>query len=277
MHGTPLNRLAIPKISPLGSILAVYEFFEGIGVEPRGALRSFGYYCATLITRGQGTFRGEKGPPQRLAAGSIIITLPGSRHWFGSNPGETWDELFVIFTGPGFDLLTSLEILRKGRRIFRPHDWEAWRSEILRLSEIDSISAITSLMAILMQLSETTEIRPEDAILSAKKHLSRDLHQELDIHAMASDLGVGYEVLRKRFRESVGVGIREFRNRCRFDHARDLLSNTDLTLETIATEVGYSSAFTFSRAFFREYDVWPSVWRDEATWLLRNKGGGESI
>jgi AraC-like DNA-binding protein len=47
----------------------------------------------------------------------------------------------------------------------------------------------------------------------------------------------------------------------RLSHAADLLTTTDATLEAIARQVGYSSAFAFSAAFKRTRGVSPSRYR----------------
>jgi AraC-like DNA-binding protein len=47
--------------------------------------------------------------------------------------------------------------------------------------------------------------------------------------------------------------------------ARDLLLSSDLTVAKISHRVGYDAEEAFSRAFKREYDVSPALWR------LRNR------
>jgi AraC family transcriptional regulator len=45
--------------------------------------------------------------------------------------------------------------------------------------------------------------------------------------------------------------------------AKELLRRTDLSLQEIALKCGFSTAFSFSRSFRKQYGIPPSVYRSE--------------
>jgi AraC-like DNA-binding protein len=69
------------------------------------------------------------------------------------------------------------------------------------------------------------------------------------ISEMASQCGYGLDHFGRVFRKVMGCGPQEFVVRARVARARQLLLESDLSIKQIASELGYSSAFYFSRQF----------------------------
>jgi transcriptional regulator GlxA family with amidase domain len=64
--------------------------------------------------------------------------------------------------------------------------------------------------------------------------------------------------LTRAFREVTGVSIHHYRARLRLERAHTLMSNPELTLETIAGECGFADARQFRRVWRKAYHVAPS-------------------
>jgi AraC-like DNA-binding protein len=60
-----------------------------------------------------------------------------------------------------------------------------------------------------------------------------------------------------------GVGYRAITNEIRFEIARQLLEDTEVSLGQISAALGYSEASTFTRAFRRWSGGTPTAWRTE--------------
>jgi transcriptional regulator GlxA family with amidase domain len=60
---------------------------------------------------------------------------------------------------------------------------------------------------------------------------------------------------------------RQYLMRLRLERAQRLIGTTPFTLEAIAEQLGFSSAFHLSAAFKKRFGVPPAVWR-------RGAGGG---
>ena len=86
--------------------------------------------------------------------------------------------------------------------------------------------------------------------------------RDWDLSALARAVHTSRSTLARRFRAEVGTPPMRFLTRRRLGVARGLLRDTRLTLDEIAAQVGYSSAFALSKAFKREYGHAPT--HDEA-------------
>jgi AraC-like DNA-binding protein len=61
-----------------------------------------------------------------------------------------------------------------------------------------------------------------------------------------------------------GIGYRALTNEIRFEIARQLLEDTELSLGQIVSALGYSEASAFTRAFRRWSGGTPTAWRTES-------------
>jgi len=82
-----------------------------------------------------------------------------------------------------------------------------------------------------------------------------------DTSAIASLAAMSPRSLHRRFREATGTSPMDWLIRERITLACDLLENTNLTVDAIATRVGFGSAVTFRQHFLRLMTVSPSQHR----------------
>ncbi len=83
------------------------------------------------------------------------------------------------------------------------------------------------------------------------------------VERLASEAGMSRPVFARRFRDLTGRGPASYLGELRLRRASDLLRSTQRPLADIADEVGFASAFAFSRAFKRTLGVSPSHYRAE--------------
>ncbi|CAM5587386.1 AraC-family transcriptional regulator OS=Streptomyces glaucescens OX=1907 GN=SGLAU_26295 PE=4 SV=1 [Streptomyces glaucescens] len=84
------------------------------------------------------------------------------------------------------------------------------------------------------------------------------------VAALAAKCGVSRAALARRFTELVGEPPMTHLTGWRLALAADRLRETAHTLEAIARQVGYGSAFALSTAFKRRYGVSPQEFRGRA-------------
>ncbi|MDT0345219.1 AraC family transcriptional regulator [Streptomyces litchfieldiae] len=77
------------------------------------------------------------------------------------------------------------------------------------------------------------------------------------VSALAEKAGVSRAALARRFAALVGEPPMAYLTRWRLDLAADLLREPDVTVESVARRVGYSTAFALSTAFKRERGISP--------------------
>ncbi|ADD40119.1 AraC family transcriptional regulator [Stackebrandtia nassauensis] len=84
------------------------------------------------------------------------------------------------------------------------------------------------------------------------------------VSKLAAEVGVSRAALARRFTALVGEPPMGYLTGWRIALAADLLRQTDLTVDTIARQVGYSNAFALSVAFKRVRGLRPGEHRDQA-------------
>jgi AraC-like DNA-binding protein len=84
------------------------------------------------------------------------------------------------------------------------------------------------------------------------------------VASLASAVSLSRAALARRFHELVGEPPMAFLTSWRLALAADLLRGSDATIDAIASQVGYGSAFSLSTAFRRERGVRPSAYRRTA-------------
>nr|CEL13819.1 Transcriptional regulator, AraC family [Kibdelosporangium sp. MJ126-NF4]CTQ88187.1 Transcriptional regulator, AraC family [Kibdelosporangium sp. MJ126-NF4] len=82
------------------------------------------------------------------------------------------------------------------------------------------------------------------------------------VAALAGRTGVSRATLARRFTDLVGMPPMAYLTAWRIDLAADLLKESDATIDSIARQVGYGSAFAFSAAFKRARGISPQRHRD---------------
>ncbi|WP_405706173.1 AraC family transcriptional regulator [Streptomyces xanthophaeus] len=85
------------------------------------------------------------------------------------------------------------------------------------------------------------------------------------VTALAEEAGVSRATFARRFSDLVGQPPMAYLTDWRLALAADLLVRTDATVESIARQVGYRSAFGLSVAFHRVYGTRPSQHRNAAS------------
>ncbi|MFB9852368.1 helix-turn-helix domain-containing protein [Micromonospora andamanensis] len=87
------------------------------------------------------------------------------------------------------------------------------------------------------------------------------LHEPLSVSDLAARANVSPRTLARRFTEQLGVGPGQWLLHRRITAARAMLEETDLTVETIATRVGLSSAANLRRRFRTLVNTTPAGYR----------------
>jgi len=104
-----------------------------------------------------------------------------------------------------------------------------------------------------------------DPITAVIEHLQSDITSHTTVAELAGMAGLSTSHFAARFRRMTGFGVLEYQTRQRMSRARELLSTTDRTVASIASEVGYSDSLYFSRQFHHLNGVTPSAFRRSQT------------
>jgi AraC-like DNA-binding protein len=87
---------------------------------------------------------------------------------------------------------------------------------------------------------------------------------DIDIQGLISKTSTNRAYFFKALKTVTGKTPMEFINNLRLDEAKRLLDNTNLTIETIACECGFTTSSTFYRQFRDRYQITPAAYRKMA-------------
>jgi len=202
----------------------------------------------------------------RLDAGEGILVFPFQFHHYIKPVREKLNWLFVTFE------LVDIESLRPLH--FRPF----LLTPSVRTLAADLVSAYLERsdaeMPILLLALLLGRLRrqkpaphrnfgqaPEPPMVMQVNQLMHNSHEALGIKEIARALGISSSHLRARFRKSCGVSLGRHLRRVRLERACGLLRLSANRVSEIAEQCGFTSIYSFSRAFHGMYGVSPLAYR----------------
>lgn len=96
---------------------------------------------------------------------------------------------------------------------------------------------------------------------AARAIITSDLACYDSIPALAKKAGTNPYTLKKIFRKEYGISVFQFSRQERINYAKQLLLDTNYTLQTIGEMVGYSEGTNFQVAFKVVVGFTPGEWR----------------
>ncbi|HML47430.1 MAG TPA: AraC family transcriptional regulator, partial [Clostridia bacterium] len=155
-------------------------------------------------------------------------------------------------------------------------DAERYRA-LLKSDPLWNDNQVDLLHAFLDEVVAQTDTQPtpaqpnlSDTIAAyVQAHYAQDLYLE----RIAQDMGLSVKYLSKVFKDKTGENLSDYINRVRMEHVRDMLKNTDMSINDISQAVGIFSRSTFTRVFRKLEGVTPSEYRE----LVREQGNAEKV
>jgi AraC-like DNA-binding protein len=234
-------------------------------------------FALVYISNGNGKFESKLDAPAAIGAGHAFLLFPGVWHRYVPDPDTGWHEHWI-----GFDGETARHWLK--------HKFISTKNPVLKINAEDTVLATFSrvmqsiranrpaLQQILagatanllglfysaQQAQPAAETQNSNAIEIAITRIQNEFGRELDMKALARELGVGYSWLRHTFTAHTGLSPHQYLLEFRLVSARTLLAETKLSIKEIATQTGFGDEFYFSRLFRQKLNLTPSQWRNRS-------------
>ncbi|MBI4625804.1 MAG: helix-turn-helix transcriptional regulator [Verrucomicrobia bacterium] len=223
---------------------------------PPGQIRVYGSYALVYSLAGAAHYEDARGYEAAIHPGDLIIVFPDLGHRYGPQPGKSWDEYYVCFEGPIFDLWRKRGVLDPARPVYHLEPLAYWRhrlEEIVtpNLPPLERVCRIQSVLVdVLTNYQRDVAAEQHEAWLAqARALLDADIEQPLYVEAIARKLGLSHETFRKKFVRLAGVSPYRHRMIRVIDHACWLVHEGCLTNKAIAERLSFSDEFHFSRRF----------------------------
>jgi AraC-like DNA-binding protein len=93
------------------------------------------------------------------------------------------------------------------------------------------------------------------------KHIARNFCENITLNSIARDLGYSPFHLSRLFNQKIGYQFNDYINSLRINMAQRLLSETDMTISSIALDCGFESLRNFNRVFKKHLNATPRDFR----------------
>ncbi len=118
-------------------------------------------------------------------------------------------------------------------------------------------------LAFLMEKKNTWE-RENAICLKVREYVNENYHDEqLNVARIGKHVGLSASYLSKLYKEAFGITIAYEISEVRMKHARELLVNTEVSIEEIAKQTGFSNISVFTKAFKKQVGIPPGKYRQE--------------
>jgi len=135
-------------------------------------------------------------------------------------------------------------------------------------------AAVWEMLAILASVAQKSPERARhvDPWQRARGRLSSDFSERVQIRTLAKELGLSEDHFIRRFKQRFGVSPNAWRVQARLHHAAQRLRSSDSSVKSLAFELGFEDAYSFTRAFKRHFGVLPSDIRSGRTMVASVEG-----
>jgi AraC-like DNA-binding protein len=234
---------------------------RGIGYD---RMRILGRYALVYLLEGSGSFRDSFGFYQKVKAGDLMLLFPEVAHRYGPEGNEHWDEFYMIYSGPLFDLWYQQGLSSPKRPIYRLEPIEYWLSAIQCIATAGgegsqrTLNRIIGLQQVLSQIIQTSVSSEKSQRLIAKSCRLLESSQG-SLRETAQKLNVSYEKFRKDFVRIMGVSPGQYRKRVLMECATRLLRESELSVKEVAAQLDFCDEFHFSKTFKECMGYSPSI------------------
>ena len=107
-------------------------------------------------------------------------------------------------------------------------------------------------------------------IAESLERLHNNLSHAWTLESLAREVGLSRAGFARRFKELVGMSMFDYLTQLRVQRAKELLSDTGLSLYAVANHIGYESDLAFTRTFKKRTGVTPTAYRKSQAEMLEN-------
>jgi AraC-like DNA-binding protein len=238
--------------------------------------RDYKGYLFQYTLDGYGMFESQ-GINHKLTRGkAFFITFPDDSRYYlpeSNDTAQQWAYFYVHFSGPAvepfFKRLSELngpiitldpetpairlffelyEILKGGQQLERYKG-----SEWLYLF----------LTALLRSVEFPSDRKCSPHVAAAVNWIQMHYAKALNLDAMAIEIGVSFSHLSRLFYKEKGITPIQYLTQVRLEHAMQLLLNTNISIQKVAVECGFSSGNYFSKVYKKVLHITPDEYRKQ--------------
>ena len=227
------------------------------------------HFLVVYIKEGQATLLSHK-DKIRLTGGSLFVMFPNEKIHYVVDKNTLWTISWVgLYGNMVYDLFESVGItpenpVKNVKNI--GHALSSIFEGIYQLSlsrdQHDKLSVISLLYQFFSVLTSDNATKASvDYVEEAIRLIDYNYDKNISVESIADRLFINKSYLSRLFKSQKGITPKEYLIKKRLDRAADLLTNSTVSVNTIAASVGLSDPLYFSRIFKKYTGLSPSEYR----------------
>ncbi|MDL2249311.1 AraC family transcriptional regulator [Lachnospiraceae bacterium OttesenSCG-928-J05] len=233
-------------------------------------------YVLHVILEGEGNFYIDK-KTYHLQQGQGFLIEPDARTYYEASTDNPWTYIWI-----GFDGTKCQDYIKKlGISMSHPIFKTSYGPELKNLiTEMLSHSKIGEYHDYFLQgyffhflgylakeLTVELPYKPNEKqtfyIKKAIEYIGNNYVHEITVQNVADFVCINRSYLCTLFKNELGISPQKYLSDFRIDRGRDMLSMSDLSIESIASSCGYKNPLVFSKAFKQKIGMSPRDYRKE--------------
>lgn len=217
------------------------------------------YWLIHYVVSGFGVFR-SKGKLYSLSPGDMFIIAPGEETYYEADEKNPWSYIWIGFTGSEDFLFNLPPVIRcpDAGQIFgdmkKCGESMEGRSAYL-LARLWDLFAIIS----------GRDTKNDDYIKKAVDYIHSEYMNSISVQKIADILSLERTYFSVLFKNKTGVSPKEYILNHRMNSAASLILENSVPVSVVATSVGYSDIFTFSKMFKKHFGVSPKNYKNKTS------------
>ena len=233
-------------------------------------------YQLLYITEGRGKFYCQtlgRSKPVQVESGMMFLLFPGEWHSYHPDHQTGWKEYWIGFNGHFVDNLIERGFFSKDRPLFKVNIHEdivamyndAINAAVRQESGFQQFLAgiVGRLLSLAYYYDRNSQFEESDMArkISQAKVIIQDNYTDISPEDVASRLCMSYSTFRKTFKEYTGFSPARYISEIRMSKAKEILTNTSVSIKEVAYRLGYNNHDYFFTAFRNRTGKTPAEYR----------------
>ncbi|WP_186446148.1 AraC family transcriptional regulator [Paenibacillus cremeus] len=234
------------------------------------------YYSLHFVIDGYGVFQQEDATYD-LAKGDVFCIFPKRKHQYFTDANKPLRMIWVALDGkqlipllnriglrPSSSFLPSVmneEIVQLLEELFRHNGQHDPYEDLGKLTMLYRL--FQALAAVHTDKDDGGEEETFPWLKRGQQFLQMHFMEGITIEEAAHNAGVNRTYFSKKFHEHYGMSPVKYLQSLRMNEAVRMLKETELKLTEIALSVGFPDLYSFSKAFKKQYQVSPFLFRKQ--------------